>query len=107
MPHYNEYMKPLGIEYQTLLTLDIPGHIAGITVNRGANFTDKESTFLTLLAPHLAMASCKLKRLESPTPIPIKARPTNIQCTVGAAAKSRTPIREAASPNNIARRRPI
>jgi hypothetical protein len=83
MPHYNEYMKPLGIEYQTLLTLDIPGHIAGITVNRGANFTDKESTFLTLLAPHLAMASCKLKRLESPTPIPIKARPTNIQCTVG------------------------
>jgi hypothetical protein len=32
--HYNEYMKALGIEYQTVVTLDIPGHIAGITVNR-------------------------------------------------------------------------
>jgi DNA-binding CsgD family transcriptional regulator len=64
-PHYNEYMKPLGIEYQTVVTLDIPGHIAGITVNRGKNFTDRESTFLTLLAPHLAMASGKLKQLET------------------------------------------
>jgi hypothetical protein len=64
-PHYNEYMRHLGLEYQTVVTLDIPGHIAGITVNREADFTDKKSTFLTLLAPHLALASGKLKRLET------------------------------------------
>ena len=64
-PHYNEYMRHLGLEYQTVVTLDIPGHIAGVTVNREANFTDKESIFLTLLAPHLAMASGKLTRLET------------------------------------------
>jgi DNA-binding CsgD family transcriptional regulator len=63
-PHYNEYMKQLGIEYQTVVTLDIPGHVAGVTVNRGKNFTDRESTFLTLLAPHLATASGKLTRLD-------------------------------------------
>lgn len=64
-PHYNEYVKPLGIEYQTVVTLDIPGHIAGITVNREQNFTGREATFLTLLAPHLAMTSRTLKRLET------------------------------------------
>jgi DNA-binding CsgD family transcriptional regulator len=63
--YYADVMVPVGVEYQTVVPLDIPGHIAGITVNRGANFTDKDSTFLTLLAPHLAMASGKLKRLET------------------------------------------
>jgi DNA-binding CsgD family transcriptional regulator len=64
-PHYRETMSPLGVAYQTVVTLDVPGHIAGITVNRGTDFTDRESTFLTLLAPHLAMASRKLERLET------------------------------------------
>ena len=58
-------MKHLGVEYQTVVTLDIPGQIAGVTVNRKQNFTDKEASFLTLLAPHLAMASSKLKRLDA------------------------------------------
>jgi DNA-binding CsgD family transcriptional regulator len=64
-PHYNEYMKVLGVAYQTVITLDIPGQIAGITVNRENDFTDEEATFLTLLAPHLAMASSKLKSLDT------------------------------------------
>ena len=63
-PHYHEYMKPLGVEYQTVVTLDIPGKIAGVTVNREENFTDREASFLTLLAPHLAAASAKLSRLD-------------------------------------------
>lgn len=50
-------MKVLGVEYQTVVTLDIPGHIAGITVNREKDFTDREAAFLTLPAPHLAVAS--------------------------------------------------
>lgn len=64
-PLYVDVMVPLGLEHQTVVPLDIPGHIAGITVNREQNLTDKETTFLTLLAPHLALASSKLKGLDT------------------------------------------
>jgi DNA-binding CsgD family transcriptional regulator len=38
------------------VTLDIPGKIAGMTVNRDKNFTDKEAMLLHLVAPHIALA---------------------------------------------------
>src|SRR4029077_10210496 len=45
-PHYVETLQPIDIHYQMVVTLDIPGKIAGMTFNRDKNFTDKEATLL-------------------------------------------------------------
>jgi DNA-binding CsgD family transcriptional regulator len=55
-PHYRETLLPIGLRYQTVITLDIPGKIAGITVIRDRDFTDKEAILLHLLAPQIALA---------------------------------------------------
>jgi DNA-binding CsgD family transcriptional regulator len=55
-PHYRETLQPTGFEYQVVITLDIPGKIAGITVNRPTDFTDKELTLLRLVAPQIGLA---------------------------------------------------
>ena len=62
---YTDVFVPLGVRYQTVLTLDIPGHAAGVTVNRGKNFTDEETLLLDLVAPQVALAHRNLQRLES------------------------------------------
>lgn len=62
---YGDIFVPLGIRYQTVVTLDIPGHIAGITVNREFDFTDEEDLLLNLAAPQIALAHRNLQRLES------------------------------------------
>jgi len=56
---------PLDVNHQTVATLDIPGHIAGVTVNRDRDFTDEEALLLSLLAPHLALAHRNLQRIEA------------------------------------------
>jgi GAF domain-containing protein len=55
-PHYIETLRPIDIRYQMIVTLDVPGKIAGMTVNRDKNFTEKEALILHLLAPHAALA---------------------------------------------------
>ena len=55
-PHYRELLRPTGFEYQVVITLDIPGKIAGMTVNRPTDFTEKELTLLRLVAPQIALA---------------------------------------------------
>jgi DNA-binding CsgD family transcriptional regulator len=55
-PHYRETLRPAGFEYQVVITLDIPGKIAGMTVNRPTDFTEKELTLLRLVAPQIALA---------------------------------------------------
>jgi DNA-binding CsgD family transcriptional regulator len=62
---YEDIFVPLGIRYQTVVTLDIPGHIARITVNREIDFTDEEALLLNLAAPQIALAHRNLQRLES------------------------------------------
>jgi DNA-binding CsgD family transcriptional regulator len=62
---YSDVFFPLGITHQTVSTLDIPGHIAGITVNRDKDFSDEEALLINLLAPHLALAHRNLQRLEA------------------------------------------
>jgi DNA-binding CsgD family transcriptional regulator len=62
---YADVFFPLGISHQTVATLDIPGHIAGVTVNRDRDFTDEEALLLTLLAPHLILAHRNLQRIEA------------------------------------------
>ena len=62
---YTDVFFPLGITHQTVSTLDIPGHIAGITVNRDKDFTDEEALLLSLLAPQLALAHRNLQRIEA------------------------------------------
>jgi DNA-binding CsgD family transcriptional regulator len=56
---------PLGIRFQTVVTLDIPGQVAGVTLNREQNFTDEEALLLDLIAPHIALAHRNLQRLEA------------------------------------------
>jgi DNA-binding CsgD family transcriptional regulator len=55
-PHYVETLLPIDIHYQMVVTLDIPGKIAGMTVNRDKNFTDREAMLLHLAAPQIALA---------------------------------------------------
>ena len=55
-PLYREALHPFGIEYQVVVTLDIPGKIAGMTANRDTDFTDKELALLGLAAPQIALA---------------------------------------------------
>jgi len=62
---YADVFFPLGISHQTVATLDIPGHIAGVTVNRDRDFSDEEALLLSLLAPHLALAHRNLQRIEA------------------------------------------
>jgi DNA-binding CsgD family transcriptional regulator len=62
---YTDVFFPLGITHQTVATVDIPGHIAGVTVNRDREFTDEEALLLSLLAPHLALAHRNLQRIEA------------------------------------------
>jgi hypothetical protein len=62
---YSEVFVPLGIRHQTVVTLDIPGHIAGVTVNRDKDFTGEEALLLSLAAPHLALAHRNLQRIEA------------------------------------------
>jgi len=60
--YYSDVMVPLGLNYQTVVPVDIPHQIAGLTVNRDKNFSDRETTFLALLAPHVALACTNLQR---------------------------------------------
>jgi DNA-binding CsgD family transcriptional regulator len=55
-PHCRELLLPVGLRYQTVVTLDVPGKIAGMTVNRGKDFTEKEVRLLQLIAPQIARA---------------------------------------------------
>jgi len=55
-PHYRETLRPTGFEFQVVITLDIPGKIVVMTVNRPTDFTDKELTLLRLVAPQIALA---------------------------------------------------
>jgi DNA-binding CsgD family transcriptional regulator len=62
---YLDVFVPLGIRHQTVVTLDIPGHIAGVTVNRDKDFTGEEALLLSLAAPQLALAHRNLQRIEA------------------------------------------
>jgi DNA-binding CsgD family transcriptional regulator len=64
-PHYCEVMSPLGLKYQTVVTMDVPEHIAGFTINRVKDFSDREVTVLQLMAPHITLAHQNLLRIEA------------------------------------------
>jgi DNA-binding CsgD family transcriptional regulator len=55
-PHSRETLRSTGFEYQVVISFDIPGKIVVMTVNRPADFTDKELTLLRLVAPQIALA---------------------------------------------------
>lgn len=55
-PHYCDTLRPIGMHYQTVINLDMPGQISAVTVLRDKNFTDKEVTLLHLIAPQIVLA---------------------------------------------------
>jgi len=60
-----DVFAPIGVQHQTVVTLDIHDHAASVTVNRGTNLTYEEALLLSLVAPHVALAYRNLQRLES------------------------------------------
>lgn len=62
---FSDVFVPMGIRRQTVVMLDIPGHIAGVTVNRDVDFTDEEALLLSLIAPNMALAHRNLQRIET------------------------------------------
>ena len=64
-PLYLDVFAPMGLQHQTVVDLNIPGHAASVTVNRGTNLTAEEALLLNWVAPHVALAYRNLQRLES------------------------------------------
>jgi hypothetical protein len=63
-PLYLDVFAPMG-QHQTVVDLNIPGHAASVTVNRGTNLTAEEPLLLNWVAPYVALAHRNLQRLES------------------------------------------
>ena len=64
-PLYPDVFVSTGARHQRVVTLDIPGHVASVTLNRNKDFTDEEALLLSLAAPDVALAHRNLQRLES------------------------------------------
>ena len=62
---YWEQFKPVGARYQLGMFPDMPGHVLGISINRGKNFTERETDLVRLLAPHIIRAYANAKRLTA------------------------------------------
>jgi DNA-binding CsgD family transcriptional regulator len=53
---YNEIMRPNDVRYQLLIPLEMPGHIAAVSINRRSHFSQSEIRKLRLFSPHLVRA---------------------------------------------------
>jgi DNA-binding CsgD family transcriptional regulator len=60
---YLGVLLPTGVRRQTVVTLDIPGHVAAVTVNRDTDLTDEEVLLMSLAGPHVALAHRNLQSL--------------------------------------------
>jgi DNA-binding CsgD family transcriptional regulator len=64
-PFYVDAFVAIRVRRQTVFTIDIPGYVLSVTVNRDTDFSDQEAVLLNLAAPHLPLAHQNLHRLES------------------------------------------
>jgi DNA-binding CsgD family transcriptional regulator len=62
---YNEIMRPIGVRYQLLVPLDVPGHVAAVSINRHSHFSRDEIRELRLFAPHLVRARLNARAVTS------------------------------------------
>jgi DNA-binding CsgD family transcriptional regulator len=53
---YNEIMRPNDVRYQLFIPLEVPGHIATISINRRSHFFQDEIEKLRLFSPHVVRA---------------------------------------------------
>lgn len=71
MALYNDIMKPMDVAYQLVVGLQIPHHVAGMTISRDRDFTEDERNLVQAIAPHLALAHTNaatlttLRRIQS------------------------------------------
>ena len=78
-PQYRDVLLPAGLRYQTILTLDAPRKIAGMTVIRDKDFTTTEAALLQLVAPQITLAHrnaqkfTRMKKLALETVPPAEA----------------------------------
>jgi len=62
---YNEIMRPNRVRYELLIPLELPGHIATVTINRGQHFFPTEVQTLQLFAPHVLRAHLNAQTITS------------------------------------------
>ncbi len=62
---FNDVLKPIGTRYQLVIPLMLPGHVAGVTLNRHADFSEAERTMACLLAPQIALAHVNAHRFTA------------------------------------------
>lgn len=62
---YNDILKPMDVAHQIVIGLQIPHHVAGVTISRDNDFTDTERQLLRALAPHLALAHVHAQNLTT------------------------------------------
>ncbi len=62
---YNDVMKPMGVAHQLVVGLQIPNHVAGMTISRDLDFTEQERHVVQILAPHLALAHIHSQNLTT------------------------------------------
>jgi DNA-binding CsgD family transcriptional regulator len=60
---YNEIMRPNDVRYQLLIPLDMPGHIAAVSISRRSQFSQSEIKKLHLFSPHLVRALCNAQTI--------------------------------------------
>jgi DNA-binding CsgD family transcriptional regulator len=53
---YHGVMVPMSVKYQIAVPVALPGHAAGLTVNRDKDFSEGDRLILRILAPHIAQA---------------------------------------------------
>lgn len=61
---YHDVMKPLNCAYQVVVGLEIPQHVAGVTISRDRDFAENERVLLRLLGPHLERAHVNVQRFS-------------------------------------------
>ena len=55
-PLYCDVLRPMDCSHQLVLGLEIPGHVAGVTISRDVDFTGAERALVELMRPHLSRA---------------------------------------------------
>jgi DNA-binding CsgD family transcriptional regulator len=62
---YHDILKPMDVAHQIVIGLQIPQHVAGVSVSRDKDFTDDERGLLRAIAPHLALAHIHAQNLTN------------------------------------------
>jgi DNA-binding CsgD family transcriptional regulator len=64
-PLYCDIMRPMDVKHQLVVGLQVPHHVAGMTISRDMEFTGGERALVQAVAPHLALAHSTYQTLAT------------------------------------------